>query len=245
MKINNKIKIIIISLIILIILNTKCEKKIDLSSDKFKYENFRDRERALNARAERAVLTARKLHKRLLTSEEEKKALERANSALEGQIKELSLVKQTVKIVKTVPTIIYLPAKKDSLSSHIVNEEKLPPFIDPPQKEQQLPTYSSSFSDKYHSISIISSPDSTSYDLSVTNDFEISSSKKSSFLGLGKTRYFVNVRSNNPYTDSLSVKTYSIIDKPKRLGFGLIGGYGLTNKGLSPIVGLGFQFKIF
>ena len=244
---NDRIKLVALIIIGLIVISKSCQFKADLRSKKQKIEakpsvQYKDKEGLTNAKGEKTLIADFSLLKRLDTLEQEKKALERANSALKGKVRELTSIKNTVRIEKTIPTTVYIPADTSQLRSSTWNDK--PPFIDtsfyPPS-----PVYSSSFSDKYHSIEITASQDSTNYKLKIVNDFEISSSRKRSFLGLGKTKYFINIRSNNPYTDTLSFKNYTIDDKPRRLGFGLLGGYGISNVGLSPIIGFGFSYRIF
>jgi hypothetical protein len=246
MNIKDRIKVGLLIIVGLIVISKSCQLKADLHSKKQKIEakpsvQYKDKEGLTNAKGEKTLIADFSLLKRLDTLLEEKKALERANSALKGKVKELTLLKNTVKVEKTIPTTVYIPVDTPQLRSSAWADK--PPYID--TTSIPYPVYSSSFSDKHHSIEITASQDSTNYKLKIVNDFEISSSRKRSFLGLGRTKYFINVRSNNPYTDTLSLKNYTIDDKPSRLGFGLIGGYGMSKKGFSPVIGVGFNFKIF
>lgn len=230
----NTLKIALIILIGLIIIFNRCEHKIDLRKTEVKVKpskQYKDKEGKQNAKGEVTLIANFKALKTLDSLGEINKALNQANSALKGKIRELLLVKNTVQVKNTVKTEIIIDT--------LYNTEVV--YID----SSHTPAYKAIFTDMYHSIEIKASKDSTTYDLRVVNDLEISHSRKKSFLGLGKTKYLVNVRSMNPYTDTLSFKNYVIQDRPRRLGLGLLGGYGASKTGLSPIIGVGLYYKIF
>lgn len=58
----------------------------------------------------------------------------------------------------------------------------------------------------------------------------------------------VKLTSNNPYVNVLSVSSIKLDTppKPKKIGIGLIVGYGITNSyKMSPVVGVGVSYNIF
>jgi len=54
-----------------------------------------------------------------------------------------------------------------------------------------------------------------------------------------------------PELDSIHVypktieKTVTIQSKPRKWGIGVLGGYGVSNKGFTPVVGVGLYYRIF
>lgn len=56
--------------------------------------------------------------------------------------------------------------------------------------------------------------------------------------------YRVNLDSIKVYQRNTIVERY-IKPKPKRLGIGIVGGYGLSKDGLTPFVGIGVSYNLF
>lgn len=57
-----------------------------------------------------------------------------------------------------------------------------------------------------------------------------------------RNKTVVHVRDNNPYTTTKSISSILIEPKTRPLGIGFSGGYGMTNEGLSPYVGIGLNY---
>ena len=63
--------------------------------------------------------------------------------------------------------------------------------------------------------------------------------------GLFKTEYHIEVQNSNPLIKTTSVESYTLKHSRKRMGVSLFAGYGMSNTGLSPIVGVGVSYSIF
>lgn len=89
--------------------------------------------------------------------------------------------------------------------------------------------------------------DSTIFSLKVNNSYVVSLGReKQGFLGLAKSKPFVEVKNLNPYTSTTSLRSYQVtLPPPKRFGIGPVAAYGFTADGLSPFVGLGVTYIIF
>lgn len=90
---------------------------------------------------------------------------------------------------------------------------------------------------------IKASKDTTTLDLQVKGKYKvvIGSIKDGWF----KHKPIVEVTNYNPYTDTKSLRAFEVKDNRKnRISLGLQGGYGITLKGLSPYIGMGFNYKI-
>lgn len=72
----------------------------------------------------------------------------------------------------------------------------------------------------------------------------VSSRKNFGFLGL-KRKNTVEVISYNPKTEITGVKSIEIVENPKRVGIGIMVGYGMSKDGLSPVVSAGVYYRIF
>lgn len=73
--------------------------------------------------------------------------------------------------------------------------------------------------------------------------------KNTGFLGLGRRVHYLDVKSDNPNTTILNAKDYKFVEpKDKHVGFGIIGGYGVsvdTKIRLAPYVRVGLFYRIF
>ncbi len=67
----------------------------------------------------------------------------------------------------------------------------------------------------------------------------ISGKKKVSFL---KTEYRFEVTNSNPYIKTKTADIYNFTEPNKRFGISTIVGYGFSNKGLTPFVGVGLTY---
>lgn len=72
----------------------------------------------------------------------------------------------------------------------------------------------------------------------------VSSRKRYGFLNL-KTKNTVEAVSYNPKSTLTGMRSIEVIDRPKRIGIGVMVGYGMSNTGLSPIVAAGVYYRIF
>lgn len=55
----------------------------------------------------------------------------------------------------------------------------------------------------------------------------------------------INILTDCPYVQTIGVRSYKTdVIKPKRYGLGLQAGYGITNSGLSPYVGVGISYNL-
>lgn len=54
----------------------------------------------------------------------------------------------------------------------------------------------------------------------------------------------LELTNHNPYTTTQSLQSFIYKPKPKRVGVGLIGGYGITQTGLSPFIGVGVSYNL-
>lgn len=100
---------------------------------------------------------------------------------------------------------------------------------------------------------ITANRDSSTLAANIVNEYELvlgeDPIKGTGFLGIGrKYQPFSEVTNLNPYSKDPVVKTFSIKNniKPKRLGIGLIGGYGFGFKVQQTdfFIGAGLSFKI-
>jgi hypothetical protein len=72
--------------------------------------------------------------------------------------------------------------------------------------------------------------------------------KRKGFLHLGRKDYFLDISSENPNTYIDNIKDFKITsDKPRRIGLGFIGGYGIDigNKfQFRPYIGIGVYYRL-
>ena len=87
-------------------------------------------------------------------------------------------------------------------------------------------------------------PDST-FSFSVKDSLALLTSRKNyGFLGF-KRKNTVEVVSFNPKSTITGLKSIEIIEKPKRIGIGIMVGYGMSKDGLSPTVSAGIFYRVF
>lgn len=109
-------------------------------------------------------------------------------------------------------------------------------------KNDTLPTFRNTFSDKWLSISTITNKDDQKLDLKVKFEPTITIGTESTgFLGLGKEKPFVQFETDNPYIEVNSLRNYNV--KPKRIKRFSVGPYiGYGTKGLN--IGIGLQYGL-
>lgn len=104
---------------------------------------------------------------------------------------------------------------------------------------QVYPTYRSELKDKWLDVSVISQPDTTFYDIKITNEYSV-------ILGKDKRGHFADVTNYNPYTSVTKLRSYQVKMPPrKNFSIGIGVGYGL-DKSLkpTPYIGIGVHYNI-
>jgi len=105
------------------------------------------------------------------------------------------------------------------------------------------PIYTSVFNNDHINLSITSGQDSTNFDLTTFEEFEMITYTHRKFF---KSHNEVLFKSLSPYAHNQKVQHYKLKEKPShRFSLGLQAGYGITLHGFSPYAGLGLQYKIF
>jgi hypothetical protein len=93
---------------------------------------------------------------------------------------------------------------------------------------------------------VVANKDSITLGLTVVNEYDVIFGRdKTGFLGLGKSKPFVQVTNYNPYSEINTIKTFNVErNKPRRFGLGVTAGYGITLDNLSPVpfVGAGLNY---
>ena len=99
------------------------------------------------------------------------------------------------------------------------------------------PTYSSPVAlGRWVVGNVSANRDSIALDLSIANEYHVVMGReRSGFLGLGKRRPFAEVTNQNPYSETTSIRTYSVDRaRPLRWGIGPYVGYGWSDGGIRP-----------
>nr|DAV49330.1 MAG TPA: hypothetical protein [Caudoviricetes sp.] len=100
------------------------------------------------------------------------------------------------------------------------------------------PIYKSNFNLKgYIWGDIVAKKDTTDIKINIKNDFNIVTYKE-------KGKLILDVSDKNPYSITKTQRSYINIPKQKRWGLGINAGYGISNSGLSPHIGLGVNYNI-
>ena len=114
-----------------------------------------------------------------------------------------------------------------------------PTTVIPPTVQGKSPIYESSKNTEWIDIAIRASVDSTSYKLSIRNKYSV-------VIGYEKGIPFAQVKNFNPYTETTDLRTYQVtVPKPKRIGIGIQGGYGIGASGVTPYIGIGVSYNVF
>lgn len=98
---------------------------------------------------------------------------------------------------------------------------------------------------KWYNGRIIAKRDSTNLDIKIENSYTIVIGQEGKWYK--KKTPFVEVTNENPYTKTKTLRTYQVDNKikPKRIGIGIIGGYGFSiGIKLSPIIGIGLSYNL-
>lgn len=106
-----------------------------------------------------------------------------------------------------------------------------------------MPVYNKIYSDKWIDYKIVAGSDSILLSLKVRNEYQYKYQwiRKNIFH-----KYVLNFESKslNPYSHTDEIISYSAKEKASRFGIGFCLGYGITNKGISPFVGIGITKNI-
>ncbi len=87
----------------------------------------------------------------------------------------------------------------------------------------------------------------TKLSLKVRNDYVVLiGSEKSGLLGFGKRKPFAQVTNKNPYSETISLRSYQVsMPKTKRVGIGPMAGYGIGNGFKNGFfIGIGIQYNL-
>lgn len=98
--------------------------------------------------------------------------------------------------------------------------------------------------DNYYTISGSSSQRGITIDqLTIPNTLSFAIGNKKT--GLFKSEYRIEVVNSNPYVKTTGLDSYTLEVPSKNFGIGIFAGYGMSQDGLSPIVGVGITYSIF
>ena len=144
--------------------------------------------------------------------------------------KELKELQELVKKYKNVKSATIIKTETKVIEK-IVNKTILDTI-------SNTPIYESNFNLKgYIWGDIVAKKDTTDIKISVKNDFSIVTYRE-------KGKLILDVSDKNPYSITKSQRSYINIPKQKRWGIGINAGYGISNSGLSPYIGLGINYSI-
>jgi len=105
------------------------------------------------------------------------------------------------------------------------------------------PQYVTSWKEKWSEGVITATKDSIHRDIKVNNEFEITFGKENN-SPFKKRKSEVKIVNLNPNTVTDEMRAFNIEHKQKRVSLGIQFGYGMTNTGLSPYVGLGVNINL-
>lgn len=144
--------------------------------------------------------------------------------------KELKELQELVKKYKNVKSATIIKTETKVVEK-IINKTILDTI-------SNTPIYKSNFNLKgYIWGDIVAKKDTTDIKISIKNDFSIVTYKE-------KGKLILDVSDKNPYSITKTQRSYINIPKQKRWGLGINAGYGISNSGLSPYIGLGINYSI-
>ena len=210
--------------ILLLLKMNSCKTPLDKDisqANKTDFQNskdWKDKEGKLNAEVEQLRLQNLDNLEAIKGAEELAKALREANQALKGKVQALTILNSQLRLSgKGKTSIEYVQVK---VPTYLRGKDSLI-FIEKNRVELK-PIYNFHKTDEYADINISAASDSIAYEIQLKEKYNITTTKRHRGLfGLGGADYIVNVRSDNPYVDSLSVQSAIIHAKPKRFGLGL------------------------
>ena len=92
--------------------------------------------------------------------------------------------------------------------------------------------------DEFYSISGVSNQNGI-----VINSIEIPN-RLSFVMGEKKGNFTIQAVNSNPNVKTIGLDAYSFKVPPKRFGVSIFAGYGISNEGLSPLVGIGLGYQL-
>lgn len=100
------------------------------------------------------------------------------------------------------------------------------------------PVYAAIFKDEWIEMEVIASKDSITSDFQFKNKIEIIEKRK-------WNRTELEIKNLNPYTDTESMRSWTVKRMPRRWGVGIHAGYGVgSDLQLRPHVGVGVQWSV-
>jgi hypothetical protein len=101
-------------------------------------------------------------------------------------------------------------------------------------------------SDKWHRIRGNISNGVLKYDIATFDSLSfVFHRKRTGFLGMGRKQIIIEGASDNPYTKIEGIKGIKVGNERRRpFGIGVSFGYGMTDQGLSPYVGIGLTYQL-
>lgn len=154
-----------------------------------------------------------------------------------------SMILQLQQIIKKNKKTLTQPGSSTSLiDSQTSIKGVIPTTIEvkktPVEKGEDFPEYTSSIVNSWIDLAISAKPDSTSFDLKVRNKYSV-------IIGQDKNGSFAEVTNYNPYTETVDMRTYSVLmPKKKKLSLGLHAGYGIVGLGFGPYMGIGLNYDL-
>lgn len=161
-------------------------------------------------------------------------------------IKLQQLVKENNKRIKHGGSVTNITNQTDisSLTPTIITE---PDTVEVEHYTYIYPRYETTVNkDGWIVGKMIATKDSVELDVSINNEYNIIMGREGGFLR--KKKPFIEITNKNPYTTTKTLRTYDVsAPKPKKIGIGLYGGYGVTiekTPRLVPNVGIGLSYNL-
>lgn len=104
------------------------------------------------------------------------------------------------------------------------------------------PEYSTTITGKWMEGQITANRYNFDYNFTLTNEFDIKQTRTKKLFK--PDSYDLSITNLNPYTRTTGQSSFLLTPAPKRMGIGLNIGYGLSNSGLSPFVGVGINYNV-
>jgi len=111
---------------------------------------------------------------------------------------------------------------------------------------EELPTFTFSKTDVYHSISGSFYNGRINYEFSAFDSLSfVFHYNRTGFLGMGPRELVVEGSSSNPYTKIDGIKGIKVgVERRRPFGIGITAGYGITDSGIGPFIGVGLTYNI-
>lgn len=147
--------------------------------------------------------------------------------------KELSVKDKTIQELQKL-------VKKGTLAASIIKTETKVDTVFKTTKiiDTLTPTFQTDFNAKgWIWGTVTMNKDTTSLKLFSRDQYDIRLSKE-------KDGTYIDVINHNPFSTTQEVRSVYKLPKPKKFGIGINIGYGITNKGLSPYIGVGLNYNL-